>query len=183
MNPMRLFKPLLPVLVCSVASLAQAQTQELDDLFAELQQPDLATWENVETQIWLEWSKSGSAAMDMLLQRGRDAIEAEDYETAVEHLSALIDHAPQFAEGYNARATAYYHLERFGQSIADIQQTLALNPRHFGALAGLASMLEQLGRDRDALSIYRAAHAIHPHRPNVEDSIERLEKELNDIAL
>ena len=60
---------------------------------------------------------------------------------AIEHFTALIDHAPDFAEGYNARATAFFQTGQFGQSLADIQQTLALNPRHFGAISGLALIL------------------------------------------
>lgn len=152
------------------------QSERLEQLFADLQKPDLPNWEAIENEIWLEWSKSGSPAMDLLLQRGRQAMDAEDYVSAVEHFSALTDHAPDFAEGWNARATAFYQMEEFGLSMADIERTLSLNPRHFGALAGLAAILEQLDRPEAALSAYRAARTIHPHRPNVEEAIGRLER-------
>ncbi len=155
-----------------------AQTPELDALFERLQEPDAADWERVEREIWQEWSQSGSAAMDLLLERGRAAMQAGETAAAIEHLTALTDHAPDFAEGWNARATAYFQADLYGPSIADIERTLALNPRHFGALAGLAVMLEQLGFPQEALSAYTALQAIHPHRPNVEEAIERLKTEL-----
>jgi tetratricopeptide (TPR) repeat protein len=163
-----------------VAGAVQAQTDRLDELFVELRQPDLPTWQQVEDQIWAEWSRSGSPAMDLLLDRGRKALEGGDYSTAIEHFTALTDHAPEFAEGYNGRATAYFQADMYGPALRDIETTLALNPRHFGAMAGLALILEELEFDREALSAYRAVAAIHPHRPNVKEAIERLEAGLGD---
>lgn len=177
------FKSLFLVVACSVASAGWADTEKLTELFDELRQPDLPNWQVVETQIWEEWSRSGSPAMDLLLARGREALEQDRLDAAIEHLSALTDHAPDFAEGWNARATAFYQAEEFGLSLADIERTLSLNPRHFGALGGLAQILEILEQPRAALSAYRAAYTIHPHRPNVEEAIERLERELGDTAL
>lgn len=152
-----------------------AQTEKLDELFVQLRAPDLENWESVEQEIWKEWSKSGSPAMDMLLERGREAMAEADFDSAIGHLTALTDHAPEFAEGYNARATAYFQADLYGPSIRDIEMTLALNPRHFGALSGLGMILEQLGLYQDALTAYQAVIAIHPHRPNVKEAVERLE--------
>lgn len=162
---------------------ASAQSERLDELFAELQQPDLENWRQVEDQIWAEWSRSGSPSMDLLLDRGRKALEDGDATAAIEHLTALTDHAPDFAEGYNARATAYFQADMYGPSLRDIETALALNPRHFGALAGLALILEELGFDEEALSAYRAVSAIHPHRPNVKEAIDRLEAGLAGAEL
>jgi tetratricopeptide (TPR) repeat protein len=104
---------------------------------------------------------------------------AEGYpDIAIEHFTALIDHAPDFAEGWNARATAYYNTGDFGPSIADIGHVLTLNPRHFGAMAGLAAIFEELDRPAQALEVYRAALAIHPQQPGVLDAIQRLEADL-----
>ena len=121
---------------------------KLDALFAELAQPGREDWEKIEGEITRIWSQSGSPAMDLLLSRGNEALQAEDYPTAIEHFSALIDHAPDFAEGWNARATTYYLMGEYSLSIADVEHVLVLNPRHFGALAGLAFMLESDGRAR-----------------------------------
>lgn len=152
-----------------------AQTPALDTLFEKLATADANTASRIEGDIWREWSKSGSPAMDLLLERGRKAMEQGDYEAAIEHLTALTDHAPDFAEGWNARATAYFHAGDYGPSIADIRRTLALNPRHFGAMAGFGMILEELERPEQALEVYRAAIAIHPHLAGVLEGIKRLE--------
>lgn len=162
---------------------AQQDPARLDELFALLRQPDLPNWQQVEEEIWVEWSQSGSPSIDLLLERGRRALVAQDLDTAIEHFSALIDHAPGFAEGYNARATAYFEADRLGLSLRDVEMTLALNPRHFGALTGLALILEQVGDPEDALAAYRMVNAIHPHRPDIKDAIERLETSLGGTAL
>lgn len=160
-----------------------ARQSRLDSLFAELADPATEDWEAVEQQIWREWSHSGSASADLLLRRGRKAMEAKDLPKAIALFSALVDHAPDFAEGWNARATAFYHADRYGEALADIARTLALEPRHFGALTGLGMILEETGQDERALAAYRAAHAIHPHRPSVNEAIERLELKTRGRAL
>lgn len=152
-----------------------AQTAKLDDLFAQLQTADEQSAQDIESEIWIEWSKSGSPAMDLLLQRGREAMGAGETEIAIEHFTALIDHAPDFAEGWNARATAYFQTGDFGPSISDIGHVLTLNPRHFGALDGLGAIFEELGRPEQALEVYRASLAIHPHQPSVLEAVDRLE--------
>lgn len=157
---------------------AAAQTARLDELFAQLLTADEAESQQIETDIWLEWSKSGSPAMDMLLQRGRDALNQGQPELAIQHLTALIDHDPDFAEGWNARATAYYQSGDLGPSIADIGRVLTLNPKHFGALSGLGSIFEELEKPKEALEVYRAALAIHPHAPGVQEAIDRIETKL-----
>ncbi len=155
---------------------ASAQDGSLDDLFTALRHSEGDAARAIEAKIWDEWSKSGSPAMDLLLRRGRQALEAGKTDVAIEHFSALIDHAPDFAEGYNMRATAYYQAGRFGLSLDDIRTTLALNPRHFGALTGLAAILEQLGEEAAALEAWRAVEDIDPSNPAVADAKERLER-------
>lgn len=153
----------------------QAQSQRLDELFAQLQEPGQASVAQIEAEIWSEWSKSGSAAMDLLLQRGRAAMEAQDWDSAIGFFTALTDHAPEFAEGWNARATAYFNAGLYGPSIEDIRHVLALNPRHFGAISGLAMIMEELGRDEDALAAWREVEALMPHKDEVQEHIRRLE--------
>ena len=155
-----------------------AQTAKLDDLFARLQKADEAEASQIEADIWMEWSKSGSSAMDLLLQRGKDAMANGQPDVAVQHLTALVDHAPDFAEGWNARATAYYQLGQFGPAIADIGHVLTLNPRHFGALSGLGSIFEEIGKPAQALEVYKATLAIDPHAPGLTEAVSRIETEL-----
>lgn len=160
-----------------------AQTSELDTLFLELQNPENLDWKKSERQIWREWGKSGSVSMDHLFGRGVQAMQQGRLKTAVHHFSAAIDHAPDFAEAWNKRATVFYMMEEFGLSMSDIHQTLLLNPRHFGAMAGLGSILELLEQPKDALMVYKRALAVHPHQNGIKEAIERLEVEVKGAPL
>lgn len=159
------------------------QASDLDDLFTALAEADEAAAAKIEEKIWAEWSKSGSDAMDLLLKRGREALDNGDVNVAIGHFSALIDHAPEFPEGYNARASAYFQAGMFGPSLADIRQVLAMNPRHFGAMTGLGLILEDLGRDQQALEAYRAVEAIYPAQEGLDEKIDRLERALEGERL
>lgn len=161
-------------LLVSIHGPASAEVASLESLYAKLADPDNAQWKLTEADILREWSKSGSAAMDLLLKRGQDAIAAGDYPAAIEHLTALVDHDPEFPEGWNARATAYFLSGQLGPSVADIARTLSLNPHHFAALDGLGMILEETGDKKKALAVYRASLAIHPHQANIGQAIERL---------
>ena len=154
-----------------------AQSANLDKLFDDLKSADAAQAQRIEREILNEWSKSGSPAMDLLLRRGQEAMAAGDFPAAIAHFTALVDHAPDFAEGWNARATAYYMEGEFGPSIEDIARTLTLNPRHFGALSGLGMIFQELDQPEKALEVYRAALAIHPHLGSVLEAVEALEKQ------
>lgn len=163
--------------------MAFGQTAKLDELFDRLKAADAPQAGRIEQEIWIEWSKSGSAAMDLLLERGRRTMGEGQIDVAVEHFTALVDHAPEFAEGWNARATAYYQMGQIGPSMADIARTLSLNPRHFGALSGLAMILEELDRPAQALEVRQAVQAIHPHAAGVSEAIDRLKARLEGRSL
>ncbi|WP_233141363.1 tetratricopeptide repeat protein [Haematobacter missouriensis] len=152
-------------------------------LLRELRDPQNTAWQRTESDLQREWSRSGSASMDLLLQRGRDAMETGDTQEAIEHLTALTDHAPDFAEGWNALASAYFQAGKFGPAVDDIRRTLALNPNHYGALSGLGMILEDMGYDASARDAYRAAQAIHPHQPDIEKAVERLDREMSGQVL
>lgn len=172
----RIVAALVLLFLTCAAALAQDMSK-LDDLFERLKTADEGEAGRIEREIWIEWSKSGSPAEDLLLQRGKDAMELGDYSAAIEHFTAIIDNDPDFAEAWNARATAYYMAGEFGPSVADIGRVLTLNPRHFGALSGLAMILEETGKSEKALEVYRAALAIHPYLRGATEAVERLSKE------
>ncbi len=155
----------------------------VDDLLAQLLTADANEAPRIESEIAAEWSKSGSPAMDLLLQRGQDAIEFGDALRAVEHYTAAIDYAPDFAEAYTGRATAYYLTDEIGPALADLQTALTLNPRHFGAMKGFAIILEELGRPADALEVYRQVLAIHPQDADVAGAADRLVRTLEGQTL
>lgn len=172
----RIVAALVPLFLTCAAAAAE-DNGKLDDLFLRLKTAEEAEAGRIETEIWIEWSKSGSPALDLLLQRGKDAMDLGDYPAAIEHFTAIIDQDPDFAEAWNARATAFYMEGEFGPSVSDIAQVLTRNPRHFGALSGLAMILEETGKPEKALEVYRAALAIHPYLQGAAEAVERLEKE------
>ncbi|MDQ7071945.1 MAG: tetratricopeptide repeat protein [Rhodobacterales bacterium] len=180
-------KPIVAALVATVMiSLPFAGNSgenPLEGLYDELQLADSITSKRLSRQIRLEWSKSGSATMDILLKRGRDAMEKDDFTAAVDHFSALIDHAPDFAEGWHARATAHFRASNYGLAIADLEQTIALNDRHFGAIYGLAVILEELGRFDDAYDSYSAVLNVFPTHAKALEALARLETQVNGVSL
>ncbi len=153
---------------------AAVEQARLDRLFAQLQQSETEEARKVGDEIVLELSKSGSSAMDLLLKRGRDALEAGDTKAAIEHFTALTDHAPEFAEGFHMRAVAYTRAELYGPAIADLERALALRPRHFQAIYGLGVILEELDRPNMAYEAYTRVLAIHPHYQDVPEALDRL---------
>jgi tetratricopeptide (TPR) repeat protein len=154
----------------------QAQAPDVQQLLADLANPETQNWQSIERKIRTEWSKSGSPSMDLLLQRGEKAMEAEDFDLALEHLTALTDHAPDFAEGWNARATVLFRKELYGPALEDLSRALALNPQHFGAMTGLAVILQDVGMLDEALEAWRLVEAANPHRPEVGQAIAVLEE-------
>lgn len=155
----------------------------LDALFTQLAKPDNPNWERVQAQIWASWSQSGSASMDLLLRRASEAMERQDYTTALLHLNDLVRLAPDFAEGWNRRATLFFLEKRYRASMADIQQVLNLEPRHFGALSGMGIILDRLGDKPGALKTYRRLIAIHPNMAGAADAIERLAPDVDGREL
>ena len=155
----------------------------LDELYQELANADAATFARVEQRIVAQWEKSGSAAMDLLLRRGKDALEDGEPDVAVEHFTALVDHAPEFAEGYYGRASSYYLLGLTGPALDDIRRVLTLNPRHFEAMRGLAIIMEELQRTDDALELYQMVLTMHPNSAEASDAVARLELQLEGQAL
>lgn len=160
-----------------------ADKARLDGLFDQLAEAEAAAASQIEAEIWIEWSKSGSASMDLLLNRGREAMGQGDLDTAIGHFTALTDHAPDFAEGWNARATAYFQRGDLGLSVEDIARTLTLEPRHFGALVGLAMIYESMEKPDRALAVYQQVLAIHPHADGVTEAIERLKADTKGTDL
>lgn len=157
-------------------TLLQAQMQgDLDGLFTKLKSAEVGEADKIAREIRRSWSRSGSASADLLLKRGREALRAKKTGVAIEHLTALVDHAPEFAEGWHMRASAYYQSELYGPALEDLAHTLALNPHHFEAIQGLGAIFEQLGDPERAFAAYTQVLTIHPHHSGVLEAMERLE--------
>jgi tetratricopeptide (TPR) repeat protein len=156
------------------APAAEDAAGQLETLLQALADEGAAEPARLSQRIAELWSKSGSDSVDYLLGRGRAAIEAEELDKAVEHLTALVGIEPGFAEGWNARATAHFLRDDYWAAVADIQKVLEIEPRHYGALAGLAVMLERIGAEGSALAAHRAALAVNPHLEGAKEAVKRL---------
>lgn len=122
-----------------------------------------------ERALWSIWMRSGDEAVDDLLKSGAELLSSGNAQQSIPIFTRVIQMAPNFAEGYNKRATAYYHMGEFEKSLADISRTLRLNPYHFGALSGAGLCLIELERYDEALSYFDRALKINP---NLEGIVE-----------
>lgn len=169
-------------LAAQTADISADLTDE-SDLLAALSQAEPIDAVRLDGQLQTLWEKSGSASMDLLLKRGQDALEVGDIGAAIEHLTALTDHAPDFAEGWHARASAYFMADLMGPAVADLERALALNPNNYNAMIGLGTVLEIFGDPKRAYQAYQRAQAIHPHHEEVVHALERLKPEIEGEAL
>jgi tetratricopeptide (TPR) repeat protein len=131
-----------------------------------------------ERGLWLLWSRSGDAEIDRLMARGSEEMQAGRHAEAIATFTAVIERRPQFAEGWNRRATVYYLAGEFQRSIADCDEVLKRNPRHFGALSGYGEIYLQLGEPQKALQWFRRALEVNPNLLGVEFRVKMLEEEL-----
>ena len=157
-----------------VLATAQDQSDQATRLLQQLHEADPTDAKKIEREISLIWGRSGSPSMDLLLTRGQDALEAGEVQTAIGHFSALIDHAPDFAEAWHRRATAFYREEEFGLALADLGHVLTLNPNHFNAMFGLAVILETLDRPQEAFRVYEKVLDLYPTHERAQEAEERL---------
>ncbi len=154
-------------------------TFSLDTLFNALKiAPDEATAKAIEDRIWAIWISSGSDTCNLLMSRVKDATDDRDYDLAIKLLDAIVTIKPDYVEAWNRRATLYYIKHDYGLALADIREVLAREPRHFGALAGLGLILQDIGDDKHALQAYQAALAIDPHLRNLSDVVKTLREKV-----
>ena len=161
----------------------QADLTDEKELLDALAHSDGAQSKRLEQQLQTLWSKSGSPSADLLLKRGREALEKQDVKTAIEHLTALTDHAPDFAEGWHARATAYFAADLMGPALDDLEHALTLNPNNYNAIFGLGVILETFGHKKRAYEVYTRALAISPHNAEITAAVGRLRSEFEGKAL
>ena len=129
-----------------------------------------------EQGLWALWSRSGDAAIDGLMARGVQEMEAQDYQAAIATFGEIVRRKPEFAEGWNKRATVHYLAGEDRKSIADCAEVLKRNPRHFGALSGLGLIYTRLERYDEALAWFRKALEVNPNLLGVEMNIKSLER-------
>ena len=167
-------------LAAAAAQTAPAPTAaELDELFSNLKAAKTGTEARVtELKIWDAWIRSGDDEVDKLTSLAIAAMQAQKYQDALAVLDVVVAKKPDFAEGWNKRATVLYVVGDLDRSMADIEKVLALEPRHFGAISGIGLIQAAKGNKAAALEAYRKVIEIYPLSQGAIQSIENLENEV-----
>ncbi len=159
---------------------AGARSRQLDALFARLEAAKAEEeGEDIVAQIWKLWQQSGDAQLDAAMQRAI-LLMGQVPALALPILDDIVAQKPDWAEGWNKRATVLFLMGEYDRSLADIDRVLALEPRHFGALAGIGLIRIEKGEPREALAALRRALAVNPFLRERYGVIPALEKELGE---
>jgi tetratricopeptide (TPR) repeat protein len=155
------------------------RAQQLDKMFARLQETKSDTEAQALSQaIWIVWTTPDDSNVADMMRRGLRAMSLKNLDEALELFDRMVKYAPDFAEGWNKRATVHFMLGDYEASVADIQKTLVLEPRHFGALSGLGMIYEELNRLPLAIKAYEEALKANPHLTTAKDQLRDLKKKL-----
>jgi tetratricopeptide (TPR) repeat protein len=175
---------LLWLIVVSVGTGAAQDDRRLDDLFHTLlTTEDPGQAQRAESQIWQIWTDSGHEDINALMTRGVDAMNRRQFDRALDTFDEIVRLAPGFAEGWNKRATVYYLRDELTESVEDIRRTLALEPRHFGAISGMGLIFLERGDEAAALQAFESVLEINPHAPGARLRVEYLRARLRGNAI
>ena len=169
----------LSLALVSVGTRADQNAVELPGLFNQLLEATSSSQANeLESQIWQHWLQAPDDASKFLLSQVSQAMNVRQFELALKLSTQLIDGSPNFAEGWNKRATIHYLMGNNTASVADIRETLALEPRHFGAISGLGLIFMREQNMEAALGAFEQVLAISPASSNARSSADRVRNEL-----
>jgi tetratricopeptide (TPR) repeat protein len=150
----------------------------LNALFAKLKTGSGEEARDTERQIWQIWVEHKNPEIARIMQQGMAALNEDDAQAALDTFGQVVRADKNFAEGWNKRATVEFVMGDFDASVADIERTLALEPRHFGALSGLGQIYLAMNKKALALKALRAALAVDPHLDGVREKVDELKKEV-----
>jgi tetratricopeptide (TPR) repeat protein len=145
-------------------------------LLAALHDPDDVVRTLAEHSVWQVWSRSGDPQVDALFQVGLEEMQRGAGAAAVETFSQIISRKPDFAEGWNKRATVYFLMGEYAKSLKDCDEVIKRNPSHFGALAGYGQIYLRLDQPERALEYFQRALKVNPNLAGVEAAIEALKQ-------
>lgn len=164
-------------MLAALAAPAKADQRDprLSELFDQLKAAESAeSAQPIEAEIWTIWAQSESDEVNLLMGLGINAMARADNRTALELFDKMIEVAPDFSEGWNKRATVLYLIGEYERSRTDVDKTLELEPRHFGALSGLGLIYLAEGEQEKALDAFRRALAVNPTMPGPQRWVEEL---------
>ena len=157
----------------------QLQPVRLEKLFGELKRErNEKAAQRIAGRISGEWARSGSDTVDLMVGWARKGIEAKNWGMALDFLDQVTVLKPDYAEGWNMRATVHFMMNNYSKSMTDIERTLELEPRHFGALSGLAMILKNTGHKESALAAYGRVLAVYPMNRQAQEEVATLSDEL-----
>ncbi len=154
-----------------------ATLERLFERLAAAKSPEEA--KGIANLIQRRWARSGSATADLLMTRAQTAMKEKRLELAIELLDRVISLDPDWAEGWNQRANALFLAGDSIRSMLDIGETLKREPRHYGAMMGLGTILRQQGDDKRAMVAYRRALEIYPQLEAVKSAVDSLKIEVD----
>jgi tetratricopeptide (TPR) repeat protein len=156
----------------------------LDQLFERLAASrDEAEAGNISEQIARIWSRSGSDTLDLLMERVGTAMKAQDQLTALDLLDSIVLLKSDWPEAYSRRAAVLFQQKDLDGAMRDLRKSLALEPRHFQALAGVGMIFRQNEQPRQALAAFRAALAINPHFKGIKEAAEKIAQDYGDQGI
>ena len=166
------------VLIFSISpTIAGQNDTRLNDLFDRLRATqDRAEAQEIEGTIWEIWTESENANVNRAMLTGIALMHAGQLGSALNKFNEVIQLAPDFAEGWNKRATLFYLMNKFDRSVNDIAQTLKLEPRHFGALSGLGLINQTIGQTNAAIKAFEHALDINPHLSGLREKVTKMKK-------
>lgn len=161
---------------------ARSRADQLDRLFARLQKASTqAEAADIEKSIWANWSGNDSPTAEMLLHQAGVAMNDNELPVAEEILNTVIATYPDYTEALNRRATLYFQMKRYDDSLKDIDKVLEAEPRHFGALSGKGMILREQGKYGAAKAAFAEALAVNPQMQSVQEALKDLRRLAPDI--
>lgn len=171
--------PELPESLTEEPQTEKSRSERLDDLYQRLEEaPNKRSAEAVARRIESLWRESGSASIDLLLERAMSLIREEEYDLALAILDTVVIAAPEFAEGWSQRAMTHFQKRNFRAALSDLRRVLALEPKHFRAMQGVAVILNEFGEKERALRAYRRVLDVYPLKEEAREAVENLVRDV-----
>ena len=157
------------------------RSAEIDRLFGQLHKQGATNPQQAIEKIWTLWASNSSPMAEVLLTQSNKALRDGAFEITEAMLNELVGSYPEYTEALNLRAKLYYNQKRYDEAETDLEAVLENEPRHFGALAGLAAVYQAKGQTAKAAAMLRDAIAVNPYMQSAKEVLKQLEHDYPDI--